>query len=86
MLNNYIIPIIVIVILLYGFLKKEDIYESFIAGSLDGLKILIEIIPAMLAMILAVNVFVGSGVLEIIGGKFKDIFPMMILRPISGNA
>lgn len=86
MLNNYIIPIIVIVILLYGFLKKEDIYESFIAGSLDGLKILIEIIPAMLAMIFAVNVFIGSGVLEIIGGKFKDIFPMMILRPISGNA
>ena len=40
----------------------------------------------MLAMIFAVNIFVGSGFLNIIGGKFKDIFPMMILRPISGNA
>lgn len=86
MLNNYIIPIIVIVIIIYGYVKNGDIYENFIAGAIDGLKILIEIVPVMLAMIFAVNVFVGSGFLNIIGGKFKDIIPMIILRPISGNA
>lgn len=86
MLNNYIIPIIVIVIIIYGYVKSGDIYDNFIAGAIDGLKILIEIIPVMLAMIFAVNVFVGSGFLNIIGGKFKDIIPMIILRPISGNA
>lgn len=86
MLNNYIIPIVVIVIVFYGYYKKADIYENFISGAIDGLKIVIEIIPVMLAMIFAVNVFVGSGFLEIVGGKFKDIVPMMILRPISGNA
>lgn len=86
MLNNYIIPIIVIVIIIYGYVKNGDIYDNFIAGTIDGLKILIEIIPVMLAMIFAVNVFVGSGFLNIIGGKFKDIIPMIILRPISGNA
>ena len=37
-------------------------------------------------MIFAVNIFVGSGLLDIIGGKFKEIIPMIILRPISGNA
>lgn len=86
MLNNYIIPIIVIVIIIYGFVKKRDIYDDFIEGAIDGLKILIEIIPVMLAMIFAVNIFVGSGFLNAIGGKYRDIIPMMVLRPISGNA
>jgi len=68
MLNNYIIPIIVIIIIFYGFIKKCDIYDDFIEGALEGLKTLIDIIPAILAMIFAVNVFIGSGILNIIGG------------------
>lgn len=86
MLNNYIIPVIVIVILFYGYIKKKDIYEDFIEGSLEGLKILIDIIPAILAMIFAINIFVESGIMNIIGGRLKDIIPMLVLRPISGNA
>ena len=86
MLNNYIIPIIVIIIIFYGFIKKCDIYDDFIEGALDGLKTLIDIIPAILAMIFAVNVFIGSGILNIIGGHLKDIVPMIVLRPISGTA
>lgn len=86
MLNNYIVPIVVIIILVFGYMKKCSIYDSFIDGAVDGLKIVGEIIPTMLAMIFAVNIFVDSGLLEIIGGKYKDIIPMVILRPISGNA
>jgi spore maturation protein B len=55
-------------------------------GAVDGLKIVVEILPVLLAMIFAVNIFVGSGFLDIIGGKFKEVIPMVILRPISGNA
>ncbi len=86
MLNNYIIPIIVIVIILHGFFKKTDIYETFLEGSLDGLKTVVSIIPVVVAMIFAVNIFVESGILNLIGGSFKDIIPMIVLRPISGNA
>ena len=86
MLNNYIVPIVVIIILVFGYMKKCSIYDSFIDGAVDGLKIVGEIIPTMLAMIFAVNIFVDSGLLEIIDGKYKDIIPMVILRPISGNA
>jgi spore maturation protein B len=86
MLNNYLIPCIVLIIIVYGFIKKCDIYSNFVEGALDGLKIVVEILPVLLAMIFAVNIFVGSGVLDIIGGKFKEVIPMVILRPISGNA
>ena len=86
MLNNYLIPCIVLVIICYGFFKKCDIYSNFVDGAIDGLKIVVEILPVLLAMIFAVNIFVGSGILEIIGGEFKEVIPMVILRPISGNA
>ena len=47
---------------------------------------MVEILPVLLAMIFAVNIFVGSGILEVVGGKIKDILPMVVLRPVSGNA
>ena len=86
MLNNYLIPIIIFVILVYGFFKKCDIYDSFVEGAVDGLKIVVEILPVLLAMIFAVNIFVGSDILDIIGGSFKEVIPMVVLRSISGNA
>lgn len=86
MLNNYLIPFVVFIIIFFGYVKKCDIYDSFVDGAIDGLKIVIEILPVLLAMIFAVNIFVGSGILDVIGGKFKEVIPMVILRPISGNA
>lgn len=86
MLNNYLIPFVVFIIIFFGYVKKCDIYDSFVDGAIDGLKLVIEIIPVLLAMIFAVNIFVGSGILDVIGGKFKEVIPMVVLRPISGNA
>ena len=86
MLSRYLIPLIVFVIIMYGFIKKCDLYSTFVEGAIDGLRTVIDILPVLLAMIFAVNIFVGSGLLDIIGGKFKEIIPMIILRPISGNA
>lgn len=86
MLSRYLIPLIVFVIIMYGFIKRCDLYSTFIEGVIDGFKTVIDILPVLLAMIFAVNIFVGSGLLDIIGGKFKEIIPMIILRPISGNA
>ena len=87
MLNNYIIPVIVIVIISYGFFKKINIYESFINGAMDGLKIVLEIVPTMVAVILAVNVFINCNILnDLFKGVNSDIIPMIFLRPISGNA
>lgn len=87
MLNDFLVPIIVFFIMGYGFFKKCDIYDSFIKGAVDGLKISVKIIPTLLAMIFAVNIFVGSNVLsDTFNFVNSDIIPMIILRPISGNA
>lgn len=86
-INNLIIPAIVLIIIFYGFFKKQDIYTYFIDGAIDGLKIVYEIIPTIVAMIFAVNIFIGSGLLnDMFKGAYGDIASMLFLRPISGNA
>lgn len=86
MVNKYIIPLVVLFIVFYGFFKKVDIYDSFIEGAINGLKIVVEVIPAMLALVFAVNVFVSSGFLDMLFGSNNEVLSMAILRPISGNA
>lgn len=90
-----LIPIMVIGIIVYGFAKKIDIYSSFIKGAKDGFQSAINIFPFMISMVFAVNIFLHSGILDylfkglanILGPNLPiSIFPMALLRPISGAA
>lgn len=82
-------------IVIYGHLKKVDIYSSFIEGAKEGIGSAINIFPFTVSMVFAVNLFLHSGLLDtvfsflsdILGPKIPvSIFPMALLRPISGNA
>jgi len=59
-----IIPIIIVLVVLYGVIKKVKVYECFVEGSKDGISICLRIFPYLLAMIIAVNVFRASGALD----------------------
>lgn len=90
-----LIPVMIIGIILYGLYKKVDIYSSFVKGAKDGINSSISIFPFTVAMVFAVNIFLHSGILEalfsgvarVLGPNIPvSIFPMAILRPISGSA
>lgn len=85
-MDKYLIPSIILIILLYGLRKKVNLYDEFILGCEEGLKTVVKIIPSMLSLVLAVEVFTGSGFLQLLGGKWADIMALAIMRPISGNA
>ena len=91
-----ILPSIVLFIILYGFIKKVDIYDEFLKGSKDGLIMTFKILPNMVAMVFAINLLVKS---NFISDSFQflnnflssfsltsDIIPMCFLRSISGNS
>ena len=56
-ITKSIIPIIVLVIVTYGMIKGRKVYEWFIEGAKDGLKVCLNIFPYLLAMLVAVNIF-----------------------------
>lgn len=86
----------VLFIIIYGHIKKVNIYDTFIQGVKESFSMIFNLFPTFIAMILAINLFVNSGVLEsilsLVNPLFKavnvpgEIFPLAIIRPISGSA
>lgn len=94
--SKIVIPLFVVFVVFYGFIKRVSIYDSFLEGAKEGLIISFNIFPNVIAMVFAINIFLDSNfvyeVLSIFENfllKFNipiDILPMAILRPISGTA
>lgn len=91
-----ILPIIVLTIIIYGYKKRINIYDSFLKGVIEGLKTSLTVFPNLLAMIFAVNILISSGIIDTVFSflnKFlsiynlsTDILSMSLIRPISGTA
>lgn len=92
-MSNYVIPIIILIIIIYGIKEKRNIYEDFLNGAKEGLLLIYNIIPPILAITFAVNIFVKSNFindtllfLKPIINIPLEVIPMALLRPISGTA
>lgn len=93
---HLMIPGVVMIIIFYGLVKKVDIYDLFLEGVKEGLKMALKIFPTMFAMIVAVDLLIKSNIINDIIGLIKPIFnflrfpsellPLAVMRPISGNA
>ena len=95
-MTSIIIPFMVLSIVFYGYIKKIDVYNSFIEGCKESFEMIFKIFPNLVAMILSINLLINSNILNIfkillnpILETFKipfEIIPMSILRPISGTS
>lgn len=97
---NYIsliaMPVIILIIILYGFLEKNKVYDIFLEGAKEGVHIVFNIFPTLVGLFVAVGALRCSGILELIIDFLspiiemlnipKEIMPLAILRPISGSA
>ena len=91
-----ILPVMILIILTTGIIKKVPVYEEFVEGAKDGFKVSITIIPYLVALIVAVAMFRASGAMDWIASslsfildKFSisaDIVPIMFTRSLSGSA
>lgn len=95
-LSSSIIPLIVFIIILYGVIKKVDVYDAFLEGSKESFPMILSMFPCMLAMIFGINIFLKSEILPFLLGFIKpflniinipfEVFTLAILRPISGSS
>ena len=92
-LSNLAIPITILLILIYGLIEKNKVFDIFLEGAKEGIEIVVKIFPTLIGLFVAIGVLRYSGVLDfiikliypIIGflGIPKEIMPLAILRPIS---
>ncbi|MEG0308865.1 MAG: spore maturation protein [Clostridium sp.] len=90
-----IIPIIIGGVVLYGIIAKVKVYECFVEGAKDGIGVCVRIFPYLLAMLIAVNCFRASGVMDYLINLIKptvnvvgippEIVPLIFIKPLSGS-
>ena len=59
-----VIVLYIIIIFLFGLFKKVNLYESFSIGVEDSYRSLLKMFPSMLGIVLVLNVFLNSGIVE----------------------
>ena len=82
----------------YGYLKKLDVYSLFIDGAKQGFKTAIDLIPFLLAMLVAIAALRGSGLLDLMTDQIRhllvffslpsqvaDSLPTAFMKPFSGS-
>ena len=95
-ISIYIFPIIILLIFTIAIIKKIPVYEEFVEGAKDGFKVSIEIIPYLVALIVAISMFRASGALDLLSSSIghylekislnADILSIMLTRSLSGSA
>lgn len=97
---NYIssaaIPIIMAIIIIYGLVEKNKVYDTFVDGAKEGMEIVVKLFPTLLGIFVAVGALRSSGVLDFIINFISpitnvfhipsEIMPLALVRPISGSA
>ena len=92
---NSIIIIIISIAIIESIYHHVNIFDEFIKGINEGIKLLSTIFPTMMAFILWITCLQNCGIINIIEHILKpflsllnipvDIFIMMLIRPFSSN-
>ncbi len=95
-ISDIIIPVLIFFIVGYGFVSKVKVYEIFLDGAKDGLKVVIDIVPTLIGLLVAVGMLRASGFFELLGkvlapaatavGLPAQLLPLLIVKLFSSSA
>lgn len=94
-LSLAVIPAIMSIILLHGYIKGVSLYDTFVEGAKEGFQAALRIMPYLIAIFIAIGIFKRSGAMNILVniispitnlvGVPKEVIPLALMRPISGS-
>jgi spore maturation protein B len=95
-LSDIIIPMLIFFVVGYGLAGRVKVYESFLNGAKDGLKIVADIVPTLIGLLVAVGVLRASGFFELLGwllaplteilGLPSQLIPLLVVKLFSSSA
>lgn len=95
-ISSYIIPFVILYIVGFGLLQKVDIYDEFIKGAEDGFKIVLNIMPTLIGLMVAIGILRASGALDMFSNFIKpaisklhfpsELVPLVTVKMFSSSA
>lgn len=90
------VPVLTLIFLLAGLLKKVDIVSVFCRGARRGLDTAVSMVPPLVLFMTVIGMFRASGALDVLAhflsfltkplGLPEEVIPLALLRPVSGSA
>lgn len=95
-ISSMAMPFIILMIVVFGMIEKNKIFDTFVDGAKEGLEIVFNIFPTLIGLFVAIGALRSSGIIDTIV-RFSEpvldlinfpseIMPLALLRPISGSA
>ncbi|MDD5864212.1 MAG: nucleoside recognition domain-containing protein [Firmicutes bacterium] len=95
-MTDYLVPILLFLAAALVLRKRENAYDLLLQGGAEGLKLLLSIVPALIALLTAVYMLRASGAVALLSRILKPVFSLfgippetamlVLVRPISGSA
>lgn len=94
-IGAWAVPVVIGLILVMGLCKGVRLFDAFLEGAKGGLSSLVGIIPSLVGLIVAVEMFKASGAMDVLSAALSPVtdflgipraaVPMALLRPVSGS-
>ncbi len=94
-MTDYIIPFLIAGIVLYGMIRKVNVFESFLKGAKEGISTAFGLLPTLICITACIGMFKASGGLDVLVSFLlrpaalldfpAEVLPLALIRPISGS-
>ena len=95
-MSDIMIPMVIFWIVGYGMVSGVKVYETFLKGAKEGLRIVVEILPTLVGLMMAVGILRTSGFFDLLGhligpatqavGLPAQLIPLLIVKMFSSSA
>lgn len=93
---DILLPTLIACVLMYALFKKVDAYSSFVKGAKEAVPLVVSLLPYIIAMFIAIELFRASGLSSVLCKLISPLFNLLgiptevselaIIRPFSSNA
>lgn len=94
-IGDYVVPAVIVFVVVFGALKKVDLFDVFAMGAREGISSLISIAPSLIGLVIAVSMLEASGFFDIVSNLLSpvcsflgippEVVPLGLMRPVTGS-
>ena len=95
-LSDFILPFTVLYIVGFGLLMKVKVFDEFVEGAKDGIKVVFGIVPTLVGLMVGIGLLRASGTLDMLSTVIKpvtdflhfpsELLPLGLVKMFSSSA
>lgn len=96
LLSDVCIPLVIILVIGNGVIKKQPVYDQFVKGAEEGIRTVAEILPTLVGLMMGVAILRASGFMDFLSQCLKplaqliglpaELVPLTIVKMFSSSA